>query len=298
MRQLYLELQEATKPVEVVDMDSILPEKPVEEDVVEHELSLAERLGVEIPDKQIDWEALKEMNPDIYAWIYVPDTTVDYPVLQHPEDDTYYLNYNIDGTRGYPGCIYTELINEKDFSDPNTVLYGHNLRDKTMFSSLHNFAEPELLEENHFIFVYTPDKTFIYWIFGAYEYPGIHLLHNYDWDSPEGIRAYLDQVTTYEGRVANFRRDIPITPYDHLITLSTCTTDHDASLRFLVQGVLVNPQLNLSSVVSGIGSSLASLEFTDGLCYYGNDFVGAVLQLLNIYESILILYFTIKGANQ
>ncbi|MCD7708953.1 MAG: class B sortase, partial [Clostridiales bacterium] len=91
---------------------------------------------VEIPQKNLDWDSLRETNSDIYAWIYIPGTNVDYPVLQHPTDDTYYLNYNMNGTRGYPGCIYTELATSKEFTDFNTVIYGHNMRNKTMFATL------------------------------------------------------------------------------------------------------------------------------------------------------------------
>ena len=57
-------------------------------------------LGIEIPEKDIDFAALQEENSDVYAWIYVPGTNVDYPVLQHPEDDTYYLEHNMDGSKG------------------------------------------------------------------------------------------------------------------------------------------------------------------------------------------------------
>ena len=79
-------------------------------------------LGIEIPEKDIDFAALQEENSDVYAWIYVPGTNVDYPVLQHPTDDAYYLEHNMDGSKGLPGCIYSESVNTKDFTDPNTVL--------------------------------------------------------------------------------------------------------------------------------------------------------------------------------
>ena len=58
----------------------------------------------------------------MYAWIYVPGTNVDYPVLQHPTDDAYYLEHNMDGSKGLPGCIYTESVNTKDFTD-RTLFY-------------------------------------------------------------------------------------------------------------------------------------------------------------------------------
>ncbi len=66
-------------------------------------------MGVPIPEKEVDFEELREnVNEDIYAWIYIPDSKIDYPIVQHPIDNFYYLNYNLDGSYGYPGCIYTE----------------------------------------------------------------------------------------------------------------------------------------------------------------------------------------------
>lgn len=108
----YIEMQNEVNKV----VENVVPETETE---VEENNALD---GIEIPEKNLDWDSLHEENQDIYAWIYVPNTTVDYPILQHPTDNSYYLNYNIDGTKGYPGCIYTEDYNSKDFSDINTVI--------------------------------------------------------------------------------------------------------------------------------------------------------------------------------
>lgn len=203
--------------------------------------NLSEIQDIKIPGKNLDWDKLHEENSDIYAWIYVPDTTVDYPVLQHPTDNSYYLNHNVDGTKGYPGCIYTENFNSKDFSDIHTVLYGHNLKDKSMFSTLHNFENEELFNEDHYIFIYTEDSVFVYQIFAVYEFSAIHLLDNYDYTNEYVYEDYLKKIYQTTDRVANVRPDIQVTAADKIVTLSTCTEDHDSERRFLVTGVLVNP---------------------------------------------------------
>lgn len=205
----------------------------------EQEDILAE-LGIEIPGKNLDWDKLYEENPDIYAWIYVPDTTVDYPVLQHPTDNTYYLEHNMDGSTGFPGCIYTENYNSTDFTDNNTVIYGHNLKDKTMFSSLHNFEDAALVNEDHYIYVYTEEKVWVYKIFGAYERDALHLLANEDMSNEYVYERYLNSISQIEDGIKNIRQDMEITEKDKIITLSTCT-NHNSELRFLVQGVLLNP---------------------------------------------------------
>lgn len=199
----------------------------------------------EAPDKGIDWDKLHETNSDIYAWINVPGTSVDYPVLQHPSNNEYYLKHNLDGSYGFPGVIYTEDYNSKDFTDPNTVLYGHNMDNTTMFSTLHKFSDPEMVETPHYIYIYTEDgRTLVYEIFAAYEYPSIHLLINFDVKNEYIYDQYLRNIQNMDltsTDVANIRHDIIPSVNDRIITLSTCTTDHDASKRFLVVGVLLNP---------------------------------------------------------
>ena len=126
---------------------------------VQTEDSELEQKGIEIPQKNLNWKKLKGVNQDIYAWIYIPGTGVDYPVLQHPSDDSYYLNYNMNGTRGYPGCIYTEKANSKEFTDFDTVVYGHNMRNDTMFASLHNYEDQTFFNNFPYIYVYTKEKV-------------------------------------------------------------------------------------------------------------------------------------------
>ncbi len=199
--------------------------------------------GETVSGKKLDWDALRKECADIYAWISVPGTTVDYPIVQHPTSNAYYLNHNMDGSKGYPGCIYTENYNKKDFSDLHTVIYGHNLKDKTMFSTLHNFEKKKLVTEPHYIYVYTEEDVFTYEIFAVYEYPAIHLLANYDLTNEYVYEQYIKDIFNMDNtdaRIANIRHDIEVTNEDKIITLSTCTSDHDASLRFLVVGVLQN----------------------------------------------------------
>lgn len=242
----YGELQEAVNEPKQEKTEETKKEESQEEEKVQKEPEkdvLAER-GIQVPEKNLDWAALKEENSDIYAWITVPGTTVDYPVVQHPSDNSFYLDHNLDGSQGYPGCIYSEDYNKKDFTDPHTVLYGHNLKDKSMFSTLHNFADASVFAQPHYAFLYTKEHVFVYELFAAYEFPAIHLLDNYDLENTYVYSQYIkdifniDQMDT---RVANIRKEVKVTEEDRILTLSTCTTDHDAGIRFLVVGVLLNP---------------------------------------------------------
>ena len=99
---------------------------------------------------QVDFEALQEINPDVYAWIQIPGTNVNYPILQSvTEADDYYLNTTIDGKAGYPGSIYTEKYNSTSFTDPVTVVYGHNMKEGTMFADLHKYTNSQPYQRLH-----------------------------------------------------------------------------------------------------------------------------------------------------
>ena len=114
------------------------------------------------PEEWIDFNYWQNRNADVYAWIRIPGTKIDYPVVQGDEDG-YYLSHDIDKESNIYGAIYTEKVNGKDFSSPNTVLYGHHMKDGSMFRGLRNFLDDEFLKEHHILYLYLPDEGV--WIF-------------------------------------------------------------------------------------------------------------------------------------
>lgn len=189
----------------------------------------------EIP---IDFEELWETNPDVYAWIVIPGTDINYPILQHPTDDSYYLNHNIDGSTGRPACIYTESLNNKDFTDNNTVIYGHNMRNGTMFAQLHKFEDKDFFDEHREIIIYLPDKVLHYKIFAVHNYDDRHLLYSFDFSDKAVYKDYLESIFSIDDKNANIDTEMTVTENDKIITLATCVYKQP-SLRFHVQAVLV-----------------------------------------------------------
>lgn len=189
----------------------------------------------------VNFTDLWKINTDIYAWIKIPNTNVDYPVLQTDGDDIFYLEHNYKKQYEFAGSIYTEKLNSKDFSDPNTVLYGHNMLNGTMFRTLHNFRDPDFFESNPYIYIILPDRTLTYEIFSAYEYDDRHLLYSFDFNNKEVFAEYLEYATNPTETMMCNRRDIEVTADDKIITLSTCLGDIETS-RYLVQGVLISDE--------------------------------------------------------
>lgn len=197
-----------------------------------------EKEPVEIP---IDFEALQKRNPDVYAWIQVEGTEIDYPILQHSEDNLYYLNHTIDGKEAVEGAIYTEDYNSKDFEDPNTVIYGHNMKNGSMFRGLHDFSDKEFFDENRDITIYLPDEIRHYEIFAAYVYDSRHILQSFDFSNERVVEFYHDLIFSIRDMEAHIDTSMEeeFDKDSKIITLSTCYQGI-AEKRYLVQALLVS----------------------------------------------------------
>ncbi|MBQ7045762.1 MAG: class B sortase [Clostridia bacterium] len=192
-----------------------------------------------LPDNPIDFVALTQQNPDAYAWITIPGTKVDYPILQaYFEDDNFYLTHDINKQKNRAGAIYTQRINQKNFVDPNTVIYGHNMANGTMFRTLHQFKKKDFFDENRYFYIYTPGNKYTYEIFAAYRYDNRHILNSFDFSDEQVFEEYLNSISSYTVD-ANFRSGVQLDRDSRIVTLSTCYANSKKEYRYLVQGVLI-----------------------------------------------------------
>lgn len=187
----------------------------------------------------IDFEALWAINPDIYAWIEIPDTNVNYPILQHPTDNDYYLYHTPEGVEDAPASIFTHNVNSKDFTDFNTLIYGHKWNDGTMFGKLALYRDEEYLKEHQLIKIYLPDRELDYTIFATVVYDDRLITSYFDFTDPDSCRAFL--LSIYGNRDINtiVLTKPHVTVNDRLITLSTCIKWQENN-RYLVVAVLTN----------------------------------------------------------
>ncbi len=181
-----------------------------------------------VPTSMIDFDKLEATNPDIIAWINIPGTKIDYPVAQHPTNDEYYLKHGTNGMASSHGCPYIELSDSGDFMEFNTVVYGHNMKDGSMFAGIHDFEKKSFFNEHREIKVYTKEHTFTYKTFGAVMYSDARIPYFYNDEFESDRTAFLKSLTTdsvpERSILAN---DVNVTEDDYIITLSTC----DAVLR-------------------------------------------------------------------
>lgn len=188
----------------------------------------------------IDWKKLRRRNPDIYAWIEIPGTAVDYPVVQSApgQKEDYYLNHNYSGSYGIAGSIYSRKGTARDFSDPVTVLYGHNMANGSMFAGIRKFEDPDFFRKHDTVNIYLPGKALSYRILACYVAGSGHIQEAWHPEREGGAEAYREEILS--GRHGGCRREkAGLAASGKILTLSTCSSGD--SRRYL-QAALIKEQ--------------------------------------------------------
>ena len=195
-----------------------------------------------LPDNPIDFATLQKENADIYAWLYIPNTGINLPVLQNPFDDSYYLNHDAHREENLLGAVYSQMANKKDFSDPVTVLYGHD--GEAQFKNLHYFEDEKFFDENDKMYVYTAGHIYTYRIISAYKSDNRHILNTHDFTKQDVLQSYFDSVLNPDSLLLNVREGVTLdATKDKIVQLSTCMLDEfHGSSRYIVTGVLIDDQ--------------------------------------------------------
>ncbi len=189
----------------------------------------------------VNFDELQAINPDIYAWIDIPGTEISYPVLQSPDDDTLYLNHDYNKNSNGAGSLMTEhAYNGTDFSDPVTMIYGHNMLNGDMFGSLQKtFSNADFFNSQGEIIVYLPDKELHYETFAALPHDGWHILYNVDFSNPRTHASFFNGILSARELGAQIKTDTVIEPDDKVIILSTCLRGN-RNRRFFVCAKLIS----------------------------------------------------------
>jgi len=188
------------------------------------------------PELNIDFQALQTLNPDVVGWIYLEGLGISYPIVQGTDND-YYLNHTVEKQVNSSGAIFMDYTNTPNFYDFNTFLYGHNMKNNTMFGALKRYYKEEgVCQENPFFYIYLPTGEVLkYEIFSYY-------LATDTSDSYEIVttqEAYDEYVSKVYRRSA-YSADRTVTQYNTMVTLSTCAGPSSGNQRFLVHGFCVD----------------------------------------------------------
>lgn len=190
---------------------------------------------------QVDFDSLRSVNEDVNGWIYVEAVSdiINYPVVRGA-DNTYYLHNTYQGTYNFAGTIFVDYENKKDFSDCNTLVYGHNMKNGSMFAQLKLFTKDgQAYKRSKYFWMFTPEAAYRYEIISAYTVA-------VDGDTYTLFKGPGEEFLEWEKKMVTYSQ-IPGQPHlntdeftvnDKVITLSTCTGDY--STRYVVQGRRVN----------------------------------------------------------
>ncbi len=172
------------------------------------------------PPIKIDFKELKKINKDIKGWIYMPDSMINYPVVQG-DDNSFYLHHLLDKSYSYPGTIFIDSESDPEFSQKNSIIYGHNMKNSTMFAALINYNNQDYYEKHPVLFYLTPEKNYRLDIYSGFVTHTSSKSYQVKFKDEKAYDSMLDSVINQ----SRFRSIIEKEDIDRTVTLSTCAYD-------------------------------------------------------------------------
>ena len=215
------------------------------------------------PPLTVNWEELKNINEDIAGWLYVDgEPSINYPICQEADND-YYLHRTFEKQDLFSGAIFVDYHNAGDFTDPNTIVYGHNMRDGSMFGKLKYLAEK--YEEHPYFWILTPQGDYRYHIYSIMSTPKdseVYMLYSGNGDE------FLKWEQLMQSR-SEVKNTVPLFESDYAVVLSTCTSDSD--YRKVVIGKCVSSKRPVRRIVTPTPVLPDAAEYLDDDAAYGYD---------------------------
>ena len=179
----------------------------------------------------INFQELHQINTDVIAWIRIGALDISYPVAQAGDND-YYLHRTFERQDNFVGCIFLNCDNSRFFTDQNSIIYGHNMKNGSMFGSLKKFRDQALYDSNPYFWIFTEDLIYQYRIFTATEVPTTGDPYRIRFTAGD-FAAFLQNM-----QASSFidTHEVQVTSDDRIVTLSTCTGNE--TVRFILEGKL------------------------------------------------------------
>lgn len=186
----------------------------------------------EVEWPEADFEALKEINPDVVAWLYIDGTQVNYPIVKG-EDNDYYLYRSFKGTRNSAGCLFLDYRNSDSFTDLHANIYGHHMNNGSMMAGIVKYKNQDFFDEHPYGMLVTPDANYLIEFYSGFIANGYDDAWQVKFTSYSDYEAWLDKTVSRSLFTGN---SVPCRN-DQILTLSTCTYEfYDA--RFVLNGIL------------------------------------------------------------
>ena len=175
----------------------------------------------QILEEEYGFKELMEINDDIIGWITIAGTSIDYPIVQASNNRSY-LRHDWNSNKSKYGSIFMDCHNAANFSDNHTILYGHNMKNGSMFHDLNEYRSHVFFDEHPYIEIYSQDVYRKWEIFSTYsKEPNSGYLQT-AFNSPEEYSIFLNALLSHS-EVSNEK--VQVTAEDKILTLSTCSDD-------------------------------------------------------------------------
>ena len=191
----------------------------------------------EIPMRDVNQSIvdLQILHPDTVGWLSVPNTKIDYPFVQG-EDNAEYLHLDLDGEWSAAGTLFMDAQNNRDFSDFNTIIYGHHMQNGSMFGTLQHFNDQTFFAENPTGIIVLSDTVYqIQWMAFAVIRPDDAIIYNPTIETDKDKLIFLEHVSD----VARHYRDLGVNEDDHMVSLSSCNYEFPDARMVLIGKLLV-----------------------------------------------------------
>lgn len=232
---IYTEYKKGSDEYNQIEKMAVTNRDPDEEAKAQEAAGEEEKPSIVAPMK-IDFQALRSVNEDVIGWIYIEALDgISYPVVKG-SDNSYYLHMTYEKNYNFAGTIFIDCENSGDFSDCNTLVYGHNMKNGSMFGQLRKFSQdPETYKKSKYFWIFTPEKDYRYEIISAYT-TGVNS-DTYTLFKGPGteFEEYLNTIVS-RSEIQTEAENLNIK--DKVVTLSTCTGNE--STRFVVQGRMID----------------------------------------------------------
>lgn len=184
--------------------------------------------GLSLPS--IDFDELEKLNPDIIGWLYCPDTPINYPVLQGA-DNSFYLTHLADGSEGIYGALFLDF--ESSFEDRHSIIYGHHMKNGSMFASLTNYSEQSYYDEHPTFYLITRSGTYEISLFSGFTTTATSRAFERVFDSTAALQEWLQWMQ----EMSDFQSETLITDMGKVVSMSTCAYSFN-NARYVLTGII------------------------------------------------------------
>ena len=228
----YEALMEYVVVPSVMSKESITVKETAEEKIQPEEYVEETTQGEDLYQwPRVDFEGLKEVNPDVVGWIYMEGTNINYPIVQGKNND-YYLRHLIDGTYNNAGCIFLDSACSSEFASKNNIIYGHNMKNGTMFHILMEYKKQEYYDEHPVARLMTPNGNYEIAFFSGF----VAKDPSDAWETNFLDGEFDDWIVKTKNK-SIFASEVQPIADDRILTLSTCTYEFE-NARFVLYGIM------------------------------------------------------------